>query len=221
MKTPIFIFNGPPNSGKDASVEYLSEYSAYSCFHLRFKDYLYKLTKLIYNIDDDELFISLVSNREFKDEPNSLFHGLSPRQALIHVSEEVIKPKFGKDYFGKIITNKIIKILNDNYNKHIDIFISDCGFEDELISLVEFASSKENFNIELIYIQLHREGCDFSSDSRKYIDFSQPKFRRGRYSYYQINNNLTEYQLFDKLRSIYNQIDSNNRHFTKADKHEW
>ena len=57
--------------------------------------------KLAYCISDaewEELY-----TRENKEIPTPKLNGLSPRQAIIHMSEEVIKPNFGKDYIGKWI----------------------------------------------------------------------------------------------------------------------
>ena len=67
--------------------------------HLEFKTKLIALVKEIYFIDDEQ-WQSIYTN-ELKDIPMALFENKSPRQALIYVSEKVIKPKFGKDYFGK------------------------------------------------------------------------------------------------------------------------
>jgi len=96
-------------------------------------------------------------DRSVKEVPHVDLGHMSCREAMIHVSEKVIKPKRGLDYFGKLVANEI------NINK--DYAISDGGFIDELIPVVEKVGN-DNF----VLVQLTRDGHDFSSDSRRYFD---------------------------------------------------
>lgn len=149
----VIIFNGPPGSGKDHACEYLSELIE-NCHHEEFKRHLFKCTKILFNIDSQE-FDELYKDRETKEKPTCKLRGMSPREAMIFTSEEVIKPKFGKDYFGLCAA--------ENLEYGLNVF-SDGGFEDELVPVYQECDGN------MLIVQIHREGFDFSNDSRNYID---------------------------------------------------
>ena len=149
----IFIFNGPPRSGKDISADY---FKAYGFKHLSFKYQLFKETIKYFNVDAD-WFMRGYNNRSEKEMPSMNLGHMSRREAMIYVSEQVIKPRKGLDYFGNLVANEID--LNKNYA------ISDGGFVHELLPVVQKVGT-ENF----VLVQLTREGHDFSADSRRYFD---------------------------------------------------
>ena len=150
----IILLNGPPRSGKDTIADMMSEYNGYS--KLRFKDRLIKITSAIYDVHEN-LIEELLDDTEGKEEPSKMFGGLSLRQALIHVSEDVVKPNFGNDYFGKITARYV-----DPSSKAC---ISDTGFIDEAMAIVEKAGVEN-----ILLVHLYRKGCNFSNDSRSYLD---------------------------------------------------
>ena len=78
----------------------------------------------------------------------------SSREALIHVSENVIKPSKGKDYYGNKLVEKIYENLNTNY-----FFVSDGGFKEEIVPIL-------NTKANVIIINIERKNCSFSNDSR-------------------------------------------------------
>ena len=81
------------------------------------------------------------------------------RQFYIHVSENVMKPLFGIDIFGRLAVEYI-----KNTTQKITT-ISDSGFPDEAMPVVE------HFGLDNVFlIRIHRNGCDFQGDSRSYID---------------------------------------------------
>lgn len=81
---------------------------------------------------------------------------LSIRQAMIYISELIIKPRFGRDYFGVARA----KAIQEN-----EIAVdSSTGFEEELPPLIE-RLGQEN----ILLIRVHREGTTFEGDSRGYI----------------------------------------------------
>ena len=148
------VFNGPPKSGKDFICDSLIDLSCNEFNHLRFKDKLFELVQCIYDIDK-ETFFKIYNNREMKDLPHPAFNMLSPRQAMIYVSEVVIKPRFGKNYFGKIAAKNM---------KHGMNVFSDGGFIEELVPV--YYESEGN----LLIFRVHKDECNFSKDSRGYID---------------------------------------------------
>jgi hypothetical protein len=147
------IFNGPPGSGKDEACQFLM--NAYGYKHLRMKDELFVDTAKYFNVDMD-WFMSDYDNRTEKETPRKELGGLSKRQALIHVSEVVMKPTHGKDYYGKKTAEKIDMVSSYCF--------SDGGFIEEILPVINTVGH-ENICIA----QLYRTGCSFSSDSRNYI----------------------------------------------------
>lgn len=155
----IVIFNGPPGSGKDAACEFLTKTYGYT--HLSFKTQLFKETFKFFGVSKG-WFMKGYDDRSIKENPvpQLKIHGkkLSRREAMIYVSENYLKPKYGKSYFGDILVGQI-KDPNDLY------CISDGGFIEEFQPIIN------NFGTENITIvQLSRNGCSFSNDSRKYLN---------------------------------------------------
>ncbi len=154
---PVIIFNGPPGAGKDAAC-LLFKQLGYK--HLSFKEELFKETFKFFGVSE-EWFMNDYDNRDIKERPETKLQiggqKFSRRDAMIYVSEKYIKPKYGKDYFGKQLSKYIT----------IDglFCVSDGGFQEELSPIIN------KFGAESItIIQLTREGCDFSSDSRRYFN---------------------------------------------------
>jgi hypothetical protein len=148
----IILFNGPPGAGKDLAAAY---YKKLGFKHLSFKYQLFKETIKYFGVDE-HWFMEGYNKREVKEIPSTLLGNMSRREAMIYVSEKVIKPKNGLDYFGKLVADEI--------DLEKDYCISDGGFIDELIPVLEKVGT-DNF----ILVQLTREGCDYSSDSRRYF----------------------------------------------------
>lgn len=189
--TTIILFNGPPNSGKDAAAEYLSD--TYGAFHSSFKTHLFEVTQTIYNI------VPYVWNhwysREGKEIPREELGGLSCRQALIYISEEIVKPVFGKDFWGKSEAKWLIKYMEGD---EVVVF-SDAGFDDEVTPLVD-AFGKENVYI----IKIEREGCSYKGDSRNYLSDGLVSEE----NYYTIKNNGTLEEFKENVEKLYNYITS-------------
>lgn len=149
----MILFNGPPGSGKDLAADF---FKARGFKHLSFKYRLYTETIKYFNVDK-EWFMERYEDRSLKEVPTSWLGNMSCREAMIYVSEKKIKPRYGLDYFGKQVASEI--------DTTQDYCISDGGFIDELIPVVEMVGNK-NFCL----VQLTREGHDFSTDSRRYFD---------------------------------------------------
>lgn len=149
----VIIFNGPPGSGKDEACNYML--GVFNCVHMMFKDKLFELVLAIYNVDHEEFF-ELYNNRETKEEPTCLLRGESPRSAMIKVSEEIIKPNLGKDYFGLAAA--------ENMPTHGMVVFSDGGFDEELGPVYDECDGN------MYIVRLHRDGCNYDNDSRSYIE---------------------------------------------------
>lgn len=159
MKT-IFILNGPPNSGKDTLASFMTV--KYGAQWLQFKDKLFELAMSISNIDNYTWY-ERYNNRQLKDAPWDMLGNLSQREFLIKISEEWVKPIFGKDYFGKMSKHKIDEISSTPTFVPKNIFVfSDGGFIEEINAL-------KDDDTQIIIIHLYRTNTSFNNDSRTYI----------------------------------------------------
>jgi hypothetical protein len=149
----ILILNGPPGSGKDKACLYLKQKGVK---HLSFKYHLFTATADHFNVDL-KWFMKDYDDRILKEQPEEKLNGYSRRTALIHVSENIIKPLYGKDFFGVKASEEIAE--QGQY------CFSDGGFQEELAPIINKFGAKR-----IVIIQLTREGCDFSSDSRRYFN---------------------------------------------------
>ena len=160
MNKTVIVLNSPPNSGKDTIADLMV--STLGANKLEFKESLYKEAALYFDTSVNYMR-HVATSRKYKDtyasklssHQQSLALGLTPREALIYVSEEVIKPSRGFDFFGEATALRIKKGLN---------VISDGGgWWEELIPVAEEAD-------RVIICRLYRAGYDFEGDSRQYYD---------------------------------------------------
>lgn len=161
MLDTCIILNGPPNCGKDTLGAILVEYGFVK--HAM-KDQLYIDTAKEFGVNLYEL-VRRASDRELKEEPwleltlpesDSLSRILSPREALIHTSENIIKPTQGDDYFG-LAAAEACRVAGDPL-----VVFTDGGFQAEIAPLLKTFHS-------VVVFRLQREGCSFEGDSRKYL----------------------------------------------------
>lgn len=150
----IVIFNGPPGSGKDEAASYFKENFGFG--NLSFKLQLFRETMKHFNVNAD-WFMEGYNDREQKEKQCDALDGMSRREAMIYISEEVLKPKHGKAYFGECVSSEIEDDMN--------YAIADGGFVEELEPLVERVGIDN-----IVIVQLVREGHDYSSDSRRYFN---------------------------------------------------
>lgn len=152
------ILNGPPGSGKDTLANLLVEQC--NATKQEFKAALYRKTAEYFDYSLTE-FIKEATDREQKENPLSKFSTtqrktkkvFTPRQALIHVSENIYKPKQGKDYFGVLAAKSLTEGLN--------VFSDGGGWVEELEPITNVS------DITFIF-KLYREGFTFDGDSRNY-----------------------------------------------------
>lgn len=158
MKTTYLIgLSGPPRSGKDTLGNLVAgilrekdvpvEVHALS---LPMRLAVYGMLGLEYSVEHYE------AN---KDTPFTTGSGgvTTIRQEMISLSEDHVKPRLGNDWWGYALLNRTR--LGTGV-----IIVTDMGFPAEHDVFVEtFGKS------HCAWIHLHREGCDFSSDSRSYV----------------------------------------------------
>lgn len=182
----IILFNAPPNSGKDEAVNHLLKIYD-EALHFRFKDELYKIAADLAEVNYWWL-VDIATDRNTKDlSSDKLPHNMTPRQWLIHVSEDIIKSNYGKDYFGKKLADSV------NNSKANDlVFVSDCGFREEVKALID------NTEHDVHVIQVYRDGCSFAGDSRNYVSI----YGKTHFVY----NNRTLEDYFKKVENVVHNI---------------
>lgn len=153
--TRVIILNGPPLSGKD-TLGKLASYSSDKFCLKSFKEPLIRILLDFYEITRDQL--EAIYTRELKEEPSALLNGKSPRQALIHVSENVIKPSFGRGVFGSILAH-------DLEEGKINLF-TDGGFVEEVTELRRAVGRHK-----LVVVRIFGEGLSYEGDSRNYFEY--------------------------------------------------
>jgi hypothetical protein len=139
-----------------------------------------------------------------KEIPEKLLNGLSRREAMIYTSEEIMKKRHGRDYYGIQTSKKIDGISSYCF--------SDGGFVEEVLSIINTVGANN-----ICIVQLFREGCSFSSDSRNYlngeylieehiINFKSEKEIKGKpilpIRSYQIHNNGNVRNFHQAIRKI-------------------
>ena len=148
----LIILNAPKGCGKDVAAEHLVE-MIYNLHHVEFKVPVKKLVKSFYSLTEKEH--ELLYRRENKEVPQGRLMNKSIRDCYIHVSENVIKPMFGKNVFGTILANS----LEDGVS-----VASDGGFVEEVEAV-----AKEIGKDNILVVQIHSEGKCFEGDSRSYL----------------------------------------------------
>tara|TARA_R110002096_G_scaffold271310_1_gene465071 strand:+ start:1882 stop:2493 length:612 start_codon:yes stop_codon:yes gene_type:complete len=166
MIRTCLILNGPPGSGKDTLADILAGMGYHK--HMM-KETLYIDTANFFNVDVEELTVH-ATDRDLKEDPwhklllpSKSTYGvvsvrmLSPREALIHVSEKIIKPNEGLDYFGRAAAKRCIERKSD-----LAVF-SDGGFAAEIPPIQAIYD-------KTLILRLRREGFDYAGDSRSYLE---------------------------------------------------
>lgn len=147
---PIILLNAPPNAGKDTIAHRLAE--ELSLPHVEFKSKLFELALSISGLTQEQ-WDSLYT-RDLKESPSDELWGMSPREFLIDISERMVKPVCGRDYFGV----QAAKVAKDG-----GVF-SDSGFNEEASTLVDVLGGDRVF-----CVRFTRDGCTFEGDSRSFL----------------------------------------------------
>lgn len=148
------LINGPKRSGKDTAAKALVA-SRNDVVRIGFADHLKNATHAAYGMPE----VQFDRFEAVKDSPREEFFGLTPRAAYIAHSEQYMKPLHGKDVFGRIFMRAA------NFARAPVIAVPDSGFASEVEPLIEAVGREQ-----ILLLRIHREGHDFTGDSRSYID---------------------------------------------------
>lgn len=158
---PIFVLNAPAQTGKDTIANYFVDGA--SVLKVAFKDPMYEIFMASTGLSHNE-FHTLYETSSWKDTPQEITNGKTPREFMIHISEKFIKPFYGEDYFGKWVGEHIARHERDVIGEEVVWVIPDSGFQGEYEALKALHGDR------LILIHLEREGKrDWSGDSRDWV----------------------------------------------------
>lgn len=168
---PIIILNGPTLCGKGTAYKVIRQ--LYSAGDGRIKKKLHEIASALFNVPLD-----LWEQREGKEEPHPALGVsgvayaqlmrhvkvpdtqpgagpwlLSPRQALIYVSEVICKPAFGADYFGRERAERV---------SAPGLWVCESGGFVEEVQMLPPE--------EVCIIRIYGRGLFSSEDTRSYID---------------------------------------------------
>ena len=152
----VIILNAPPRSGKDKIAKLFEDHHGFPV--VSFKRPMFNIARGILGETAYQVFLN-VYDSDLKDTRKlDMLGGMTCREFMIWISEDIVKPKFGNKHFGWLMSEVL-----DEMSEDCDTFIcSDGGFPDEVEALIDFSH-------EVHLIRMHREGFDFSNDSRDYI----------------------------------------------------
>ena len=156
----IVGFNGPPQSGKDTLAEMLANHMDNQGVTLpvRFESLSLPLRRIAYTIAGWEGDLEGNTYEAFKKATFRLgFDMVSGRQIMIDVSERFLKPCYGIEVMAQMLIAR-------NQDFHGVLLVRDCGFQTEVNPLELWAGVANLYMVNVL-----REGCDFSNDSREFV----------------------------------------------------
>lgn len=171
----VLNLNAPPQAGKDTLCELLEKKidgDRFTVVHMEFKELLFDVAIRASGLSR-KVWFSLYE-REYKERPCPylLVNGeqVSPRNWMIHCSENIMKPTFGEDVFGQAFVSKLKELHNNSQpGKEVVVVVSDGGFIEESIPVVEFVNPANYFLVRIHRRKPDGTEYDFTGDSRRYL----------------------------------------------------
>lgn len=167
----VIVLNAPMKSGKDYLSDLLvgiMEQNGIPAAHREVKEMLFSVAIKAAGITPQ--LWTAIYDRHYKEEPSPylMIDGkhVSPREWMIHCSEDLIKPMFGKHAFGDAAVNALRKDYPEGEGV---IIYSDGGFIEEVERLSEYAYSTGG---DFMLVRVHREGYGWGIDSRSYLNLA-------------------------------------------------
>lgn len=154
-KPTIIILNGPPWSGKDTIAGLLAKHGKY--YIESFKIPMHAMAIAMTGWSEFE-WHSKYNNRSLKEVPQDELGGKTFREFMIHISEDMMKPLFGKAVFGDLMATRIRREWAYGTG---GVVVSDGGFPDEVYPLLSVG--------DVHVVRLHRDGFTFAGDRRRYL----------------------------------------------------
>lgn len=155
----LILFNGPPGCGKDTLANMMKGLLGLPGTHVfKMAGALKIAGNALIGLRPDDL-VDPMSMEAFKEEPVAVLgNGMTYRRLVIEISEEFMKPRFGKEIFGKLALQSMPVWASL-------MLCSDSGFAEEAAPFVR-ELGEEN----VLLVQIEREGKSFANDSRSHIE---------------------------------------------------
>lgn len=167
----VIVLNAPMKSGKDYLADLLvgiMDQNGIPAAHREVKEMLFSVAIKAAGITPQ--LWTAIYDRHYKEEPSPylMIDGkhVSPREWMIHCSEDLIKPMFGKHAFGDAAVNALRKDYPEGEGV---IIYSDGGFIEEVERLSDYAYSTGG---DFMLVRVHREGYGWGIDSRSYLNLA-------------------------------------------------
>jgi hypothetical protein len=144
------VLNGPPRAGKDTAIEVLAEV---------FSDAdVYQFFRPIKELLHQELGLAVPYDfyEDAKDVPLPEFGGMTPRRAYIDKGD-----RMQAEHGHSILTDTYFAAIASS---NAPILVTTCGMDSEALEIAGI------FGLEnTLVLRIHRDGCDFSQDSRSWV----------------------------------------------------
>lgn len=187
----IIFVNGVKRSGKDTIGDILL-WSHGAAIH-KAAEPLYEAIRETFSLTEGHW--SHIYNNH-KEEPCKELWGMSPRQAMIWYSEDVIKPKFGQRFFGVQLAERI---KQDGCDLAV---VTDSGMIEEVIGCMENTEDYEHFLINVI-----RDGTSREGDSREVIHPDDVDIPLDNHAYIENNGTVEELEtLLDEQMKAWEEV---------------
>ncbi|MGL5579354.1 MAG: hypothetical protein ACRDCE_00045, partial [Cetobacterium sp.] len=146
---------------KDTVAEYMTQFDP-SIVTGSFKEPIFHVFRQVIPHDMAMILDELYNTPGWKDTPNEELNGKTPRELMIHISENFIKPFFGETYYGKSLADTIEGFESDFVQ--CAWVIPDGGFYEEIDEVYKV------FGDRVIVVQFTRPGFEsFTGDSRNFV----------------------------------------------------
>ena len=187
----IFL-NALKGSGKDSIADVMCERHI-NFKKMKFAEPLYKSIQEIFGLTPTEWSFMY---ENFKETPSDKLMGMSPRRAMVWLSEEVMKPQFGQSFYGDLAVQRIKTIQSKT--PHSVLVFSDSGMDYEALPVVEYLGPE---NCMLVHI--HRNGCDH--DESRFLWYPE-HVGISTDNYIAVDNNAELWHPVDKVMEKFDQL---------------
>jgi hypothetical protein len=165
---PIILLNGPPGCGKDTVADILDK-GGY--LHMKFAGPLKKAASVLTGLTTEQI----EDLKDYRPAP-----GVSTlREFLISLSENCVKPSYGKTHFGFLAAKHVLRAMEDPLLSvaYRGVCFSDSGFKEELSGLLDFLKESKVVCYPQIW-HIYRPDTSFDGDSRSWVTLEGVEMRK-------------------------------------------
>ena len=154
----LIVLIGATGSGKDSTANFLVKH--YNFIKISFAETLKDVVASLFGWDRYLLEGDTIESRKWREQIDPYWNK-TPRKALHEIGTDLFRKHYDDTIWIKSLEYKIHKIINEN--KYAGIVITDCRFENELESVLNF-KNKYNLNLTIHSIYIQRDNDPFWVD---------------------------------------------------------